>query len=107
MLKSLKRLLTALIAGASIQPAARSAAVPDSKQVTADENMMRIYEAVEADDNYVSLSAVRPEVLARYDGPRTPVTPELLAQIRASKQWRNSCITAREETREFIAARMR
>lgn len=106
MLKPLKRLLAASIAALSVQPATRAAIAP-TERVATDEDIQKIYEAVEVDDNYVAVSMVRPEILAKYDGPITPLTGDLLAQVRAAKKWRNSCITAREEFNEFVEARTR
>ena len=100
MLKLLRRSLSALLAGAAIHPVAR-AAVSDQAQVMTDA------EAAIREVEYDHQVVVRPEFLARYNGPRTPLTPELLAQVAASKRWNNGCLTARRETEAFVTARTR
>lgn len=97
-MRLIKKILSALLSATSVQPFARPAP-PASAEVMAD------HERAIKEIEYDHATVVRPEMLARYDGPRTPITSELLAQLRASKKWRNGCITAMEDTRAFVEER--
>ena len=102
MLKLLRRSIAAIIAGASAQPISRAAVISESAVVMTDAEAA--LKEVEYEHDVVG---VRPEYLKNYAGPRTVLSDEMMDIIWRSKRFRNGCITAKQETEEFVAARMR
>lgn len=105
MLKLLRRTLAAAITGLSSHQFSH-AAPPTTEPVS---QVMTDAEAALKEIQYDNFAiSVRPELLAKYAGDMSPVTPELIASMRSARKWRNTTIGgAQEEFDSFVAARTR
>jgi hypothetical protein len=102
MLRKLKRVFAAIVAGVAIQPASGSAVI---KQ---EHREQREFEQLE---NSLGDYAVSNHVDSRaYQGPRTILSDDLIEMTRNSKRFRNAAIDqagARAEVEKFIQERTR
>jgi hypothetical protein len=101
MLKLLKRSLSALLAATAAQPVARAVMTGPSAIIETDADAA--LKAIKYDHQV----QVRPEYLKNYQGEKTFMSDDLIARVTASKRFRNGCITASQETDEFVKARTR